>query len=32
MDNEGYLNIILAYCEGGDMYKRIKNVNGKNFM
>jgi serine/threonine protein kinase len=31
MDSEGYLNIILVYCEGGDMYKRIKNSSGKNF-
>ena len=31
LDREQYLNIVMAHCEGGDMYSHIKNANGKNF-
>jgi non-specific serine/threonine protein kinase/NIMA (never in mitosis gene a)-related kinase len=31
VDREQYLNIVMIYCDGGDMYTKIKNTNGKNF-
>ena len=31
LDKEQYLNIVMVYCEGGDMYNKIKNQKGKNF-
>lgn len=29
--DQQYLNIVMIYCEGGDMYNKIKNAKGKNF-
>lgn len=26
-----YIDIVMQYCEGGDLYKRIRNRNGKQF-
>ena len=31
MDREQYLNIVMVYCEGGDMYNKIKNNKGNHF-
>jgi len=31
LDREQFLNIVMVYCEGGDMYTKIKNAKGKNF-
>jgi non-specific serine/threonine protein kinase/NIMA (never in mitosis gene a)-related kinase len=31
VDREQYLNMVMTYCDGGDMYTRIKNSKGKNF-
>ena len=31
LDREQYLNIVMAYCEGGDIYTKGKNLKGKNF-
>jgi len=31
VDRESYLNMVMTYCDGGDMYTRIKNSKGKNF-
>ncbi len=31
MDRDQYLNIVMVYCEGGDMYNKIKSCKGKNF-
>lgn len=28
---DGNLNIVMSYCEGGDMYNRIKETEGKHF-
>lgn len=29
--DQQYLNIVMIYCEGGDMYNKIKSAKGKNF-
>jgi serine/threonine protein kinase len=26
MDRDQYLNIVMIYCEGGDMYNKIKSA------
>eukprot|EP01022_Parablepharisma_sp_SALTPOND_P020503 TRINITY_DN374_c0_g1_i1.p1 TRINITY_DN374_c0_g1~~TRINITY_DN374_c0_g1_i1.p1 ORF type:complete len:878 (+),score=169.96 TRINITY_DN374_c0_g1_i1:2421-5054(+) len=31
LDREQFLNIVMVYCEGGDMYSKVKNAKGKNF-
>jgi serine/threonine protein kinase len=31
MDDEGYLCIIMAYCDGGDMYNKIRANKNQNF-
>ncbi len=31
LDREQFLNIVMTYCEGGDIYTRGKNAKGKNF-
>jgi serine/threonine protein kinase len=31
VDRESYLNMVMTYCDGGDMYTRIKNSKSKNF-
>jgi serine/threonine protein kinase len=31
LDREQYLNIVMMYCEGGDLYTRGKNAKGKNY-
>jgi non-specific serine/threonine protein kinase/NIMA (never in mitosis gene a)-related kinase len=33
VDKEQYLNIVMIYCDGGDIYSKIKanNSKGKNF-
>lgn len=31
IDADGYLNIVMAYCEGGDLHKLIEEVEGKKF-
>lgn len=31
IDNEQLLNIVMAYCEGGDIYDKIKDADGKHF-
>ncbi|CDW78132.1 protein kinase domain containing protein [Stylonychia lemnae] len=31
VDREQYLNMVMTYCDGGDMYTKIKNSKGKNF-
>ena len=31
VDRESQLNIVMTYCDGGDMYNKIKNAKGKNF-
>ena len=31
VDRDQYLNIVMTYCDGGDMYTKIKNSKGKNF-
>jgi serine/threonine protein kinase len=31
LDRDQFLNIVMVYCEGGDMYQKIKNSKGKNF-
>lgn len=31
IDREQFLNIVMIYCEGGDMYSKIKAQKGKNF-
>ena len=31
MDNENYLCIIMAYCDGGDMYNKIRANKNQNF-
>lgn len=30
IENE-YINIVMTYCEGGDMYAQIKSCGGKHF-
>ena len=31
VDREQYLNIVMMYCDGGDIYSKIKSAKGKNF-
>ena len=31
MDRETYLNIIMTYCDGGDIYQKIQEAKGKHF-
>lgn len=31
LDSENNLNIIMSYCEGGDMYNRIKEAESTHF-
>ena len=31
VDREQYLNIVMIYCDGGDIYTKIKASKGKNF-
>lgn len=31
VDREQYLNIVMVYCDGGDIYSKIKGMKGKNF-
>lgn len=31
IDREQYLNLVMIYCDGGDMYSKIKQNKGKNF-
>ena len=31
VDREQYLNIVMIYCDGGDIYSKIKSSKGKNF-
>lgn len=31
LDREQYLNIVMVYCEGGDIYNKIKQANNKPF-
>jgi hypothetical protein len=31
LDREHFLNIVMIYCEGGDIYNKIKQAKGKNF-
>jgi len=31
VDNEQLLNIVMTYCEGGDIYDKIRDANGKYF-
>ena len=31
VDREQYLNIVMVYCDGGDIYSKIKAAKGKNF-
>ena len=31
MDSENYLCIVMAYCDGGDMYNKIRAEKNKNF-
>ena len=31
VDREQYLNIVMIYCDGGDIYSKIKQSKGKNF-
>ena len=31
IDRDQYFNIVMAYCDGGDMYTKIKNQNKKSF-
>ena len=31
VDREQYLNLVMIYCDGGDIYTKIKNSKGKNF-
>ena len=30
-DNENYFHIVMIYCEGGDMFEKIKHAKGKHF-
>jgi NIMA (never in mitosis gene a)-related kinase 1/4/5 len=29
--DNGNINIVMSYCEGGDMYNKIKDAEGKQF-
>ena len=31
VDREHYLNIVMIYCDGGDIYTKIKASKGKHF-
>jgi len=31
VDRESYLNLVMVYCDGGDIYSKIKQSKGKNF-
>ena len=31
IDKDQHLNLVMIYCEGGDMYTKIQKRNGKNF-
>lgn len=31
VDREQYLNIVMVYCDGGDIYSKVKAAKGKNF-
>ena len=31
VDREQYLNLVMVYCDGGDIYSKIKQSKGKNF-
>ena len=31
VDEENYLSIVMAYCEGGDMYNKIRENKNSNF-
>lgn len=31
VDRESYLNIVMIYCDGGDIYSKIKQSKNKNF-
>ena len=31
MDRDQYLNIVMVYCEGGDIYNKIQQSNKKPF-
>jgi non-specific serine/threonine protein kinase/NIMA (never in mitosis gene a)-related kinase len=31
VDREQYLNLVMVYCDGGDIYTKIKQSKGKNF-
>ena len=31
LDREQYLNIVMVYCEGGDMYTKSKSAKGKHY-
>ena len=31
VDRESYLNLVMVYCDGGDIYSKIKQTKGKNF-
>jgi len=31
VDRESYLNLVMVYCDGGDVYSKIKGSKGKNF-
>jgi serine/threonine protein kinase len=31
VDRESYLNLVMVYCDGGDIYTKIKSTKGKNF-
>lgn len=31
VDREQYLNIVMVYCDGGDIYSKIKSSKGKHF-
>ena len=32
LDNENYYNIVMIYCDGGDIYSKIKTAKNKHFI
>jgi non-specific serine/threonine protein kinase/NIMA (never in mitosis gene a)-related kinase len=30
-DRENYFNIVMSYCDGGDLYNKVKNAKGKYY-
>ena len=31
LDKDNCYNIVMEYCEGGDLYSKVRNAKGKNF-